>query len=100
MKYNLNLTFSNILHQTFCFKEIGEVIAPQEERLRSFWVLWVTVGTRRDWNMVIAETRAENKWEKEFFYCQIEEGQRHKCMTSTRVTVYYSQFTQGTDAFS
>lgn len=48
--------------------------------------------------MVIAETRAENKWEKEFFYCQIEEGQRH--MTSTRVTVYYSQFTQGTDAFS
>lgn len=33
MKYNLNLTFSNILHQTFCFKEIVEVIGAQEERL-------------------------------------------------------------------
>lgn len=36
---------------------------------QSFWVLRVTVGTRQDWNMVIAKTRAENKWEKkkEFF---------------------------------
>ncbi len=25
---------------------------------RSYWVLWLTVGTRRDWNAVIAKTRS------------------------------------------
>lgn len=46
--------------------------------------------------MVIAKTRAENKWKKKrVLYCQIEEGQKHKCMTSMHVTVYYSQWYTG-----
>lgn len=62
----------------------------------------MTVGTRQDWNMVIAKTRAENKWEKGIFFfdCQIEEGQKHKCMTPIHVILFYAQFTLGTDAFS
>lgn len=54
--------------------------------------------------MVIAKTRAENKWEKGIFFfffdCQIEEGQKHKCMTPMHVILFYAQFTLGTDAFS
>lgn len=32
-------------------------------------------------------------------YCQIEEGQKRRSMTSMHVTLYYSQGTQGTDTF-
>lgn len=33
----------------------------EKKDCQSFWVLRVTVGTRQDWNMVIAKTGAENK---------------------------------------
>lgn len=63
---------------------------------QSFWVLRVTVGTRQDWNMVIAKTRAENKWEKGnfFFFLLSDRGRSeaqvydtHACYT-VLCTVY------------
>lgn len=72
------------------------VIAPPEESLP---ILLGIVGDCRDTARLergnCKDKRAENKWEKRVLYCQREEGQKYKRMTSTRVTAYYSQRPHG-----